>query len=96
MYGKRDTSLLLGINFRRQKLIPNNKELSLSKNMLFPRELLYKFNITVKFSLNMQKNLGVQKKSEVWNGRSLVVPLTSRFYRKIYNIQDTKIINHFL
>ena len=29
----------------------------------------------MKFSLNMQKNLGVWKKSEVWNWRSLIVPL---------------------
>ena len=34
---------LAWINFRRRKLIPNNKEVSLfPKNMLFPRELLYR------------------------------------------------------
>ena len=32
---------LAWINFRRQKLIPNYKEISISKNMLFPWESLY-------------------------------------------------------
>ena len=30
----------------------------------------------LEFFLNMHKNLGVWKKSEVWKGRSLIVPLT--------------------
>ena len=57
------------MNSQQQRIV------SLSKNMLFPRELLYRKVITVKFSLNMQKHLGGLEKSEVWNGRSLIVSL---------------------
>ena len=70
---------LARINFCQRKLILNNRE-----SFLFPKICCFRENCfickllgaTVKFFLNMQKNLGVNEKSENWNGRSLIVPLS--------------------
>ena len=64
---------LAWINLRRRTFLNNNNTI-----VSFSKKCSFRGNFcTVKFFLNMQKkkSRGLKKESEVWNGRSLIMPL---------------------
>ena len=74
------------INSQQQRIV------SLFKNMLFPRKLLHLGKLLQWSSSEYaKKNLGIWKKSEVWNGQSLIAPLSTLGAYRLFKIMIRKV-----